>query len=43
MTEEEYKDWVNAFTDIEESIENIYNAEEKTKLSYLRMKQQELF
>ena len=43
MTEEEYNEWVKAFTDIEESIENVYNAEEKTKLSYLRMKQQELF
>ena len=31
MTEEEHNEWVKAFTDIEESIENVYNAEEKTK------------
>ena len=43
MTEEEKTEWKNAFIDIEESIDNLYNADEKTKLGYLRMKQQELF
>ena len=43
MTEEEKTEWKNAFIDIEESIENLYNADEKIKLGYLRMKQQELF
>ena len=43
MTEEEKTEWENAFIDIEESIDNLYNADEKIKLGYLRMKQQELF
>lgn len=43
MTEEEKTEWKNAFIDIEESIDNLYNADEKIKLGYLRMKQQELF
>ena len=43
MSEEEYNEWVKAFKDIEESIDGLYVAEEKEKLSYLRMKQQELF
>ena len=45
MSEEEHTEWVNAFTDIEESIENI-ELEEGTKnpySRYLRMKQQSLF
>ena len=43
MTEEEKAEWIKAFTDIEDSIDALYNAEEKEKLSYMRMKQQELF
>ena len=43
LSEEEQAEWKKAFTDIEESIEAIYSADEKTKLSYLRMKQQKLF
>ena len=45
MTEEALKEWQKAFTDIEESIENI-ELEEGMKnpySRYLRMKQQDLF
>ena len=43
MTDEEKAEWQKAFTDIEESIDSLYGEEEKQKLKYLRMKQQELF
>ena len=43
MTDEEKAEWQKAFTDIEESIDSLYVDEEKQKLKYLRMKQQELF
>ena len=43
MTDEEKAQWQKAFTDIEESIDSLYVDEEKQKLKYLRMKQQELF
>lgn len=43
MSDEEVKQWEQAFIDIEESIDELYSADEKTKLNYLRMKQQELF
>jgi len=43
MSDEEVKQWEQAFIDIEESIDELYSADEKTKLGYLRMKQQELF
>ena len=45
MSEEEHNEWVNAFTDIEESIEQMDLREEKENpnAKYLRMKQQELF
>ena len=45
MTEEEHNEWVKAFTDIEESIEEMDLREEKENpnAKYLRMKQQELF
>jgi hypothetical protein len=45
MSEEEYNEWVNAFKDIEESIEEMDLREEKENpnAKYLRMKQQELF
>jgi hypothetical protein len=45
MSEEEYKDWVNAFKDIEESIEEMDLREEQQNpnAKYLRMKQQNLF
>ncbi len=45
MTEEEYNEWVNAFIDIEESIEQMDLREERTNpnAKYLRMKQQDLF
>ena len=45
MTEEEYSEWVQAFKDIEESIEQMDLQEEKENpnAKYLRMKQQDLF
>ena len=45
MTEEEHTEWVNAFRDIEESIEQMDLREEKENpnAKYLRMKQQDLF
>ena len=45
MSEEEYNEWVNAFKDIEESIEEMDLREEKENpnAKYLRMKQQSLF
>lgn len=45
MTEEEKAEWQKAFTDIEESIDNMVLQEEKSNpnAKYLRMKQQELF
>jgi hypothetical protein len=45
MTEDEVKDSQKAFTDIEESIENLDLREEQNNpnAKYLRMKQQELF
>ena len=45
MSEEEYNEWVNAFKDIEESIEQMDLREEKENpnAKYLRMKQQCLF
>ena len=45
MSEEEHNEWVNAFIDIEESIEQMDLREEQTNpnAKYLRMKQQDLF
>lgn len=45
MTEEALKEWQKAFTDIEESIEQMELEEEKENpySKYLRMKQQSLF
>ena len=45
MTEDEVEEWQKAFTDIEESIENLDLREEQNNpnAKYLRMKQQELF
>ena len=45
MTEEALKEWQKAFTDIEESIEQMDLREEKENpnAKYLRMKQQDLF
>jgi len=45
MTEEALKEWQKAFTDIEESIEEMDLREEKENpnAKYLRMKQQDLF
>ena len=45
MSEESYKEWQKAFTDIEESIEQMDLREEKENpnAKYLRMKQQDLF
>ena len=45
MTEEALKEWQKAFTDIEESIEEMDLREEKDNpnAKYLTMKQQELF
>ena len=45
MTEEALKEWQKAFSDIEESIENLDLREEQNNpnAKYLRMKQQELF
>ena len=45
MTEEALKEWQKAFTDIEESIEQMELEEEKKNpySKYLRMKQQDLF
>lgn len=45
MTEEALKEWQKAFTDIEESIEEMDLREEKQNpnAKYLRMKQQNLF
>ena len=45
MSEEEHTEWVNAFRDIEESIEEMDLREEKENpnAKYLRMKQQDLF
>lgn len=45
MTEEALKEWQKAFTDIEESIEQMDLREERTNpnAKYLRMKQQDLF
>jgi hypothetical protein len=44
MTEDEIKEWQQAFIDIEESIEGLYRDEQnKPYAKYLRMKQQELF
>ena len=45
MSEEEHNEWVNAFKDIEESIEELNLREEKENpnAKYLRMKQQDLF
>ena len=45
MSEEALKEWQKAFTDIEESIEQIDLREEKENpnAKYLRLKQQSLF
>lgn len=45
MTEEEVKEWKQAFIDIEESIEHLELAEGKKNpnAKYLRLKQQDLF
>ena len=45
MSEEALKEWQKAFTDIEESIEEMDLQEEQQNpnAKYLRMKQQELF
>ena len=45
MSEEELKEWIKAFTDIEESIEKMDLCEEQANpnAKYLRMKQQCLF
>lgn len=45
MTEEALKEWQKAFTDIEESIEELDLREEKENpnAKYLRLKQQSLF
>lgn len=45
MTEEEKKEWEQAFIDIEESIENIWLYEEQKHpyIRLLRAKQQDLF
>jgi oligoribonuclease (3'-5' exoribonuclease) len=45
MTEEEKEEWKKAFTDIEESIEEMELREEQLNpnAKYLRMKQQSLF
>ena len=45
MTEEERNEWVQAFKDIEESIEQLDLCEEKERpnAKYLKMKQQDLF
>lgn len=45
MTEEALKEWQKAFTDIEESIEEMDLREEKENpnAKYLKMKQQDLF
>jgi hypothetical protein len=45
MTEDEVKEWQKAFSDIEDSIENLDLREEQNNpnAKYLRMKQQELF
>ena len=45
MTEEEKAEWKKAFTDIEESIEEMDLQEEKKNpnAKYLRLKQQSLF
>ena len=45
MSEEALKEWQKAFTDIEESIEQMDLREEKENpnAKYLRMKQQDLF
>jgi hypothetical protein len=45
MSEEEHNEWVNAFKDIEESIEEMDLREEQQNpnAKYLRLKQQELF
>ena len=45
MTEEALKEWQKAFTDIEESIEqmDLREEEENPNAKYLRMKQQDLF
>lgn len=45
MSEEEVKEWQQAFKDIEESIEEMDLREEKQNpnAKYLRLKQQELF
>ena len=45
MTEEEQAEWKKAFTDIEESIEemDLREEEENPNAKYLRMKQQSLF
>lgn len=45
MTEEEHNEWVNAFKDIEKSIEemDLREEQENPNAKYLRMKQQDLF
>ena len=45
MSEEDLKEWQKAFTDIEESIEEMDLREEKENpnAKYLRLKQQSLF
>lgn len=45
MSEEEHDEWVNAFKDIKESIEQMDLREERINpnAKYLRMKQQDLF
>ena len=45
MSKEELEEWKKAFTDIEESIEQMDLREEKENpnAKYLRMKQQDLF
>ena len=45
MSEEEHNEWVNAFKDIEESIEEMDLREdaENPNAKYLRMKQQDWF
>ena len=45
MSEEDLKEWQKAFTDIEESIEemDLREEQENPNAKYLKMKQQDLF
>lgn len=45
MSEEALKEWQKAFTDIEESIEemDLHEEQQNPNAKYLRLKQQELF